>query len=254
MSSFYHKLIIETKNILRPVKRRFNTIIHHGNCVTCNCCGHSFRTFRHLGYGGKKVGACWFCDSYPRTRMLKDYIEMNFSPRFKGRKILHIAPEIQIFKWLNVASEIDYITGDKRTEGYRYPDSVINLDITQLPFDNDSFDVVICNHVLEHVKNDFQAMSEIYRVLRAEGVAILLIPIDKDIRETIEEPADVTFTPEEREAHFGQFDHVRQYGLDYYDRLKSAGFEVEIIPPNQETIAKYGLFSEEDMIICHKHA
>lgn len=161
MKSLLHNLLEEGKNVLRPIKRRANTIIYHGNDLTCNCCGHSFKTFRYLGYGEKHIGACWFCDSYPRTRMLKDYLDKNFEYVLKDRKILHIAPEAQIYKWLNSTSGIDYIAGDKRAEGYTYPNSVIDLDVTKLTFDDNTYDVVICNHVLEHIKNDIQAIRDI---------------------------------------------------------------------------------------------
>ncbi len=227
-------------------------MIHHGSSVTCNCCGHSFRAFRYLGYGEKPVGACWYCDSHPRMRMLKDYLETNFNDIIKGRKILHIAPELQIYKWLKAIPNVSYTAGDKHAKGYRYPKSVVDLDITSLPFEDNSFDVVICNHVLEHVKNDAQAIQEIFRVLRPGGRAILLIPIDKELQVTLEEPVGTILSPEERIRLFGQFDHVRQYGLDYYDKLKSHGFRIEIIPSGQEEIAKFGLYAEEDMIVGSK--
>jgi len=184
--------------------------------------------------------------------MLKDYLESTFNQNIEGRKILHIAPEMQIYNWLKSLSGFTYITGDKRTVGYRYPKDVIDLDITELPFEDSSFDVVICNHVLEHVKDDYQAIQEIYRILRPQGIAIVLIPIDKELERTIEEPDGKPFSPEERQKAFGQFDHVRQYGLDYYERLHSKGFEVMIIPPAPDKIAKYGLYIEDDIIIGYK--
>lgn len=252
MKSKSSPIIQFAKDIARPFKRRINTFIHRGDVVTCNCCGHSFKTFRPLGYGEGPVGACWFCDSHPRMRMLKDYLTENMGQIFEGKKILHIAPEKPIYNWLKSMPNADYTAGDKRTAGYRYPKEVIDLDITKPPYKDNTFDVVMCNHVLEHIKNDGQAMREIYRILRPKGIAILLIPIDKDLEHTIEEPEGQTLSDEERAKAFGQFNHVRQYGLDYYDRLRSAGFEVEIIPPVQDKIARYGLFNDDDMIICRK--
>ena len=133
--------------------------------------------------------------------------------------------------------------------GYQYDDTVQHMDITALPFPDGQFDWVICNHVLEHIEEDQKAMSELYRVLKPGGCALLQVPISRKLEITYE---DFNIqSPEEREKHFGQNDHVRVYGNDYPKRLKSAGFEVEeIIPtPSQK---KFGLNPKEVVFICNK--
>lgn len=102
---------------------------------------------------------------------------------------------------------------------------MVRMDITQIDFPDNSFDVIYCSHVLEHVVDDRQAMQEFYRVLRPGGWAVLLVPITAD--QTFEDPAIVS--PQDRLQMFGQADHVRRYGPDFVDRLKDAGFEVRVI-------------------------
>ncbi|MBT8269766.1 MAG: methyltransferase domain-containing protein, partial [Bacteroidia bacterium] len=105
------------------------------------------------------------------------------------------------------------------------PIADIKADICDLPFDDDSYDFIICNHVLEHIPDDRKAMSELLRILKPGGRAILQIPQDMEREETYEDPSITD--PKEREKHFGQYDHVRVYGRDYFDRLRSVGFKVE---------------------------
>ena len=134
------------------------------------------------------------------------------------------------------------------------------VDIMELPYEDDSFDVVICLHVLEHVADDRRAMRELARVLVPGGKAIVMCPIDDRRTETLEDPKVVT--PEDRARVFGQFDHVRLYGRDFGDRLAEAGFDVRVesfldeLPP--ERVAHYGLrreellFGREDVYLCTK--
>ena len=120
----------------------------------------------------------------------------------------------------------EYLCGDLFAEGYNYPSLVKKLDVTNLPFKNDHFDLIICNHVLEHINEDTKAIKEIYRVLKNNGKAILQVPISFKIDKTFED-SRVT-SPKQREIKFGQNDHVRVYGKDYVNRLESCGFSVEV--------------------------
>ena len=110
-------------------------------------------------------------------------------------------------------------------------------------FDECTFDVVVCNHVLEHVPEDRKAMRELQRILKPGGWAVLLVPFDQDRAVTYEDWAIVD--PDERERAFGQFDHVRVYGRDYVDRLSDAGFEVSVVrygdELDEQTVALHGL-------------
>ncbi|WP_313215636.1 methyltransferase domain-containing protein, partial [Soonwooa sp.] len=113
----------------------------------------------------------------------------------------------------------------------------VKADILDLPFADNNFDVIICNHVLEHIVDDRKAMSELYRVLRKDGWGIVQVPMKNSLAETYEDFSIVD--PKERQKHFGQYDHVRWYGMDYFDRLKGVGFEVDINYYSQN-------FSEDD--------
>ena len=152
---------------------------------------------------------------------------------------LHVAPEpffVTIFK---EAVGQGYISGDLFSH-----DAMEKMDITKIQHPAASFDAVYCSHVLEHVVDDRKAMSELYRVLKPNGWAILNVPITTD--ETFEDPSVID--PEERRLIFGQRDHVRRYGPDYVDRLKSVGFDVVRFVPSDllsdATILKYGLSGE----------
>jgi len=119
---------------------------------------------------------------------------------------------------------VRYVAGDRKEPGYTYPSDTLDLDVTAMPFPDDQFDLILCSHVLEHVPDDRQAMRELYRVLKPGGWAILMVPLDRACAVTQEDATVVD--PEERKRLYGQFDHVRLYGRDYAERLKSAGFTV----------------------------
>jgi len=126
------------------------------------------------------------------------------------------------------------------------------VDITEIPFESESYDAIICIHVLEHVENDRKAMDELYRVLKPGGWAMITVPIDFN-RETYEDPSIIS--PEERKKHFGEEQHVRFYGFDFAERLKACGFEVQLDRGEDlplETKEKYGLLDNEHVFYCTK--
>ena len=128
---------------------------------------------------------------------------------------------------------------------------MVEMDITDIQYPDDSFDAIYCSHVLEHVPDDAKAMSELYRVLKPGGWAILAVPIRGDT--TFEDPT--TTEPEERERLFGQSDHVRYYGKDFKDRLEAAGFEVKVDDyPSQipQGLVEYHSLSLADIYYCEK--
>ena len=159
-----------------------------------------------------------------RERLIFWYIieRTNILNSSNNINLLHVAPEKNLQKILKSFSHIEYISGDLNPS----TDYDIRLDITDIKFKDNFFDVIICNHVLEHVKDDQRVMSELFRVLKPKGFAILQVPISKKAKENFE---DFTITsPEERERYFGQKDHVRIYGQDYKERLKNVGFKVDL--------------------------
>ncbi len=181
----------------------------------------SFKTF--LPYGHNKTRENVLSPStlsLERHRLLWLYLKQKTDFFFAPLKVLHFAPEQAFYKRFRKLKNLEYTTTDLNS-----PLADVKADICNLPFKDNSYDFIICNHVLEHIPDDAKAMSELYRILKPGGTAILQIPQDMDREETYE---DFNITdPKEREKHFGQYDHVRVYGLDYFDRLRSAGFKVE---------------------------
>ena len=136
------------------------------------------------------------------------------------KKMLHVAPEEQLSRLFGSALGIDYLSADLLSSN-----AMIRMDIMDIQYPDETFDVIYCSHVLEHVSDDRKAMRELHRVLRTGGWAILQVPIST-AEVTFEDPKITR--PKERERAFGQFDHVRRYGADYKDRLEDAGFSVEV--------------------------
>jgi SAM-dependent methyltransferase len=232
------------KKMLRPGARvNLRRLYYYGHKFSCNLCGSSVRTLfdsgsdlpilRELGVigGFKAQDSCPVCLMGARTRLVGRYLEHELLPQNSGlRRILHVAPERELIRIIQrQIANVEYIAADLHTEHYDGGVEVVRADITDLPWEADSFNLIICNHVLEHVPDDQKAMSELYRVTRPDGLAILQVPIGGKLARTIEEPP--AQCPSERERRFGQSDHVRIYGSDYIDRLRTTGFRVEIFNP-----------------------
>lgn len=164
-------------------------------------------------------------------------------------KLLHIAPEICFIKIFKAMENLEYLTADLES-----PLADVQMDIHQMPFDNNTFDVVFCNHVMEHLEDDIKAMKEIHRVLMPGGWAIIQSPLNFSLDITFEDSTLVT--PQEREKAHGQSDHMRTYGKDYGKRLSSAGFEVladhfvKNIP--EDIKKKFALPPDEIIYFCMK--
>ena len=202
---------------------------------------------------GKRKAICPHCGSSDRERLVYLYIRDKYLPTHTENKVkcLHIAPESQLSNYLRSQSNIDYTAGDKRCEGYDYPDYVQPIDIMDFSsIEDNTYDLIICNHVLEHVQNDFVAMQGIRRILKANGIAILQVPYAIKLEKTIED-SSIT-SPTSRLEIYGQADHVRLYGLDYPIRLNSAGFSVEKMNIAKNYSRKMGLNRKESLFICHK--
>lgn len=184
--------------------------------------GKSYRKFLPYGYGKQRENALSPGTlSLERHRQMWLYLKNETNFFTKESKVLHIAPEQEFLRKFKKMKNLAYISADLYS-----PIVDVKADILDLPFEDESFDIVFCNHVLEHIEDDKKAMSELYRVMKKGGWGIFQVPMKNSLIKTYE---DFTITdPKEKQKHFGQYDHVRWYGMDYFDRLKSAGFEVDI--------------------------
>ena len=221
-----------------------------GNNYTDPIDGKSFSRFLPYGYEQQRKNVLSPSTlSLERHRLLYLYLQ-NETEFFKTPlKVLHFAPEQAFYKRFRNLRNLDYITTDLHS-----PLADVKADICDLPFETNSFDFILCNHVLEHIPNDAKAMQELYRILRPGGTAILQIPQDLR-RETTFEDDSIT-DARERSRIFGQYDHVRVYGRDYFDKLRSVGFEVEEVDYtsllSDEEIDRYRLAKGEIIPVCRK--
>lgn len=174
-----------------------------------------------LPYGieSRENALCPNCLSLERHRLMWLYLQNKTDFFSRDIKMLHIAPEQCFLGRFKKMPNLDYTTGDLES-----PLADVKMDVHDIPFQENTFDVVFCNHVLEHVTDDHKSMTEILRVLKPGGWAMLQSPKDPALRVTKEDPSITD--PWEREKEFGQKDHVRMYGDDYGDRIEKAGFEV----------------------------
>lgn len=168
------------------------------------------------------------------------------------QKVLHIAPELCFIDRFKKIHKESYVTADIES-----PLADVKMDVLDMPFDDESHNIVFCNHVLEHVSDDYLAMREIFRVLSPEGWAILQVPLFYPLKDSTYEDASI-ISPQAREKAFGQSDHVRMYGKDYADRLRSVGFEVEEIwlakELGEEKTKKFALPIDEPIFYCKKQS
>jgi SAM-dependent methyltransferase len=235
-----------TRFIPRPLLQRIShfvlrivAVFYAGNKKECTVCGHTFRKFLPYGRIVKRENAlCPNCLSLERHRLIWLFLKTKTDFFNAELKVLHVAPEYCFIKRFKALNNLDYITGDLES-----PLADVKMDIREIPFGDNTFDVIICNHTLEHVKEDLLAMKEFYRVMKPGGWGVFNSPINENRKETYE---DFSITdPAEREKHFGQRDHVREYGMDYEDRLIQAGFSVNrqdiLSELTQELIDRYGL-------------
>jgi SAM-dependent methyltransferase len=179
------------------------------------------RRFDTVGLIPRPNARCPVCRSLERHRLIWLYLRDGLGIRDGRRpmRLLHLAPEPALERKLSSLRHIQYITSDLRPKGVR-----VCSDVTRLPFGDDSFDAVLCSHVLEHISDDRTAMRELGRILASDGWVLLQVPVRGEV--TVED-SNVS-SPEERERLFGQKDHVRYYGMDFADRLRECGFSVTV--------------------------
>lgn len=196
--------------------------------VECPVCGARYRRFMPYGYVSERKNAlCPRCLALERHRLLWLWLERE-TGLLKGSadgslSLLHVAPEVCLSRKFEKMFPADrYTTLDMES-----PLAKVHADVQALPFEEETFDVVFCNHVLEHVADDRLAMREMYRVTKPGGWGVMLSPVDPARTATFED--DTVTDPAERTRLFGQYDHRRVYGGDYAERLGQAGWKVEEI-------------------------
>ena len=201
---------------------------YKGKAVECTICGSKFSIFGSTGVVPRKNAICHRCGSSERHRLIWKYMvdELKLFSQNQRVRLLHFAPEKMFYDLFTEMENVEYVPCDLEPGGYSYTNGpeVIQVDITQIPFDDGSFDFILATHVLEHIPDDHLAMSELYRVMKKGASGIFQVPVDSALDTTYE---DFSITsPEGREKAFGQFDHVRWYGRDYKNRLEKVGFKV----------------------------
>lgn len=249
------KILLNT--IPRPVLIRLSIWIQpfvafflRGNRFTDPIDGKSYRKFLPYGYANVRENALSPGTlSLERHRLLWLYLTRETTVFSDSIKVLHFAPEQAFYKRFRKIKNWDYTTTDLNS-----PIADVKADICNLPFKENEFDLIICNHVLEHIPDDTQAMKELFRVLKPGGQAILQVPYDASRKTTFED--DSITDPKERTEIFGQYDHVRVYGMDYFEKLKTIGFQVEAVDLtatlSDEEIEKYRLPKGELIPVVRK--
>jgi SAM-dependent methyltransferase len=241
-------LLIRLSYVARPIL----AFALKGNQFTDPIDGKSFKTFLPYGYGQQRNNVLSPSTlSLERHRLLWLYLknETDFFTAKEKKEVLHFAPEQAFYKIFRNQKNINYTTTDLFS-----PLADVKADICNLPFKDNSYDIIFCNHVLEHIPDDTKAMQELFRVLKPGGKGIFQIPQDLSRATTF---SDDTITDQkERAKIFGQYDHVRIYGRDYFDKLRSIGFNVieedytKKISP--ELVEKYCLAKGEIIPVVYK--
>jgi len=222
-----------------------------GSRYTCPCCGWRLRAFTAGGMSLKQreLSYCPRCNSKARHRRVWRFLEIKTNLLSSRLRLLEVGPKFSFARRFLKMKNIDHIAGDIQ----KHPNANLRMDVTSLPLHSNSFDALICMHVLEEVVDDQIAMDEMYRVLKPGGWAVITVPTNMDIK-TYEDASIVS--PDERQHAFGEPAHVRVYGYDLSDRLRSSGFEVTVdlssdVPVKQRY--QYGLRNDENIFYCRKY-
>lgn len=249
------KLILNT--IPRPILIRLSYVARpilafalSGSRYTDPIDGKSFKQFLPYGYGHQRNNVLSPSTlSLERHRLLWLYLNNETNFFTAPKKVLHFAPEQAFYKLFRNQKNLDYTTTDLFS-----PLADVKADICNLPFEDNTYDMILCNHVLEHIPDDTMAMQELYRVMKPGGMGIFQIPQDLNIATTFEDNSITD--PKERAKIFGQYDHVRVYGRDYFDKLRSIGFTVieedYTAKISSELVEKYCLAKGEIIPVVYK--
>ena len=246
LNLFPRPLLIKLSYLVRPII----ALSLKGNIFTDPIDGKSFRKFLPYGYGKQRENALSPSTlSLERHRLLWLYLKEQTDFFTTKKSVLHMAPEQCFLPIFRKQANLKYTTADLYS-----PIADVKADICNLPFDENSFDVVFCNHVLEHITDDTKAMQELYRVLKPGGMGVFQIPQDLSRAITFED--DTITDQKERAKIFGQYDHVRVYGRDYFDKLRSIGFKVDEVDYTKkiapEMVERFCLAKGEILPVCFK--
>ncbi|HLN95730.1 MAG TPA: methyltransferase domain-containing protein [Flavobacterium sp.] len=239
-------LLIRLSYLARPLL----AVWMKGDRFTDPIDGKSYKSFLPYGYGHQRSNVLAPGTlSLERHRLLWLYLQNETDFFTSPKKVLHFAPEQAFYQRFRGMANLDYTTTDLLS-----PLADVKADICNLPFADDTYDLILCNHVLEHIPDDTKAMQELFRVMKPGGMGIFQIPQDLSRATTFED--DSITDPKERARIFGQYDHVRVYGRDYFDKLRSIGFRVveedyttRIAP---ELVERYGLAKGEVIPVVFK--
>lgn len=245
-------LLIRLSYVARP----FLALALKGNRYQDPIDGRQFRKFLPYGYEKQRENVLSPSTlSLERHRLFWLYLKREtdfFNSTQSGQerfKVLHFAPEQAFYKRFHKMKNLDYTTTDLDS-----PLADVKADICYLPFNSNTYDFIFCNHVLEHIPDDTRAMSELFRVLKPGGMAILQIPQDLSRAKTFED--DSITDRKERAKIFGQYDHVRIYGRDYFNKLRAIGFRVSesdyTTQLSNEEVDRYRLAKGEILPVCYK--
>lgn len=250
---------------VRKIRRALNGL---GKTHACCVCGKTFFRFSKYRGGWKAFSVylhnvqwtgsdfdhfwCPYCRCHDRERHLILFFEkLGFWDKLAGASVLHLAPEKRLAARIEACRPARYVKGDlvPAREG------IEKIDVTGIPYPDAAFDWVFCNHVLEHVPDDAKALSELFRVLKPGGIAILQTPFAAGLEKSLEDPDEIN-SDEKRIEFYGQEDHVRLYGNDLFDRIKAAGFQLELKThddclPDTDAV-RYGVNRNEPLFLCRK--
>ncbi|TSE07456.1 class I SAM-dependent methyltransferase [Aquimarina algiphila] len=239
-------LLIRLSYIARPII----AIFLRGKTYTDPIDGKSFSKFLPYGYGKQRENVLSPSTlSLERHRLLWLYLKNETDFFTTTSRVLHFAPEQAFYKRFRKLQHLEYTTTDLNS-----PLADVKADICNLPFKDNEYDIIFCNHVLEHIPDDTKAMKELFRVLKPGGMAILQIPQDLNRATTFED--DSITDPQERAKIFGQYDHVRVYGRDYFEKLRAIGFKVDEVDYTQklskDDVTQFCLAPGEILPVCYK--